>query len=230
MASRYPVVATAALLLLGAGTLGWSEGARAAKAPTPPSSASAGGAAYVPSMEERTAAFGQIDELLRSGQSARAADALMVLVDDPSKAIFHAEAYARLGGVLTDLDLNYGALVAYEKALSLDAPAVSSAVKDAIKLADRVGDTALLEPAFGANVGLDVDAETRSRMAYLAAREAHRKGNYGTSIAVLKMVQPSDPFYPESKSLEGIILSMQGRPKDALAPLLTAARAPSRST
>lgn len=216
MASRYPVAATAALLLLGAGTLGPSASFATTTAP-------AAGAAYVPSMEERTAAFGQIDELLKSGQSARAADALMVLIADPSKAIFHAEGYARLGGVLTDLDLNYGALVAYEKALSLDAPAVSSAVKEAIRLADRVGDTALLEPAFGANVGLDVDAETRSRMAYLAAREAHRKGNYGTSIAVLKMVQPSDPFYPESKSLEGIILSMQGRPKDALAPLLTAA-------
>ena len=106
MASRYPVVATAALLFLGAGSLGWSDLARAAKAP-------GDSAPYVPSMEERKAAFGQIDELLTSGQSARAADALMVLVDDPSKAIFHAEGYARLGGVLTDLDLNYGALVAY---------------------------------------------------------------------------------------------------------------------
>lgn len=220
MRARYPVAATALLLFLG-----WGELARAARTPKPgeaPAAASGAPAAYVPTMEERNAAFGQIDELLKSGQSARAADALMVLVDDPSKAVFHAEAYARLGAVLTDLDLPYGALVAYEKALSADAMAVSSAVKDAIKLADRVGDTALLEPVFGANVGLDVDAETRSRMAYLAAREAHHQGNYGTSIAVLKMVQPTDPFYPESKSLEGIILSMQGRPKDALAPLLTA--------
>lgn len=204
-------------MLLGALLL--ASGAAFAAKPTPPA---APATAAAPSLEDRTAAFGEIDELYRSGQKARTADALVALVDDPSKSTFHAEAYARLGAVLEELDLPYGAVIAYERALASNASGVSSVAKKAIKLADDVGDTALLEPVFAANVGLDVDAATRSRMAYLAAREAHRQGSYGTALAILKMVQADDPYYAEAKSLEGVILSLQGRPRDALAPLLIA--------
>lgn len=189
--------------------------------PAPAASAPAAGPT-LPTLEERTAAFGQIDEMLKTGQSARAADGLVALVDDPSKAVFHAEAYARLGGVLVDLDLPYGALVAWQRALGTDPVAVSSVAKDAIALGDKVGDTALLEPVFAANVGIDVDAATRSRMAYLAAREAHHNDNFGAALGLLKMVQPTDPFYAEARSLEGVVLSIQGRPRDALVSLLTA--------
>lgn len=208
-----------ALLLTALLTLGGASLAAKPRSETPTAGAST---PALPSMAERTEAFGQIDEMMKSGQSARAADGLVALVEDPSKAMFHAEAYARLGGVLTDLDLPYGALIAYEHALATDPVAVSSVAKDAIALGDSVGDIALLEPVFGANVGLDVDAATRSRMAYLAAREAHHQGNYGSALGLLKMVTPGDPFFAEARSLEGVVLSVQGRPRDALVPLLTA--------
>lgn len=193
-----------------------------AKPRTEAPAAAAGTTTTGPTLEQRSAAFGAIDELLKSGQSARAADALVALVDDPSQAAFHAEAYARLGAVLEDLDLPYGALIAYDKALAKDGMAVSSVTKGAIALADKVGDTPLLQGVFSQNLGLDVDGATRSRMAYLAAREAEHDGSYGTALGLLKMVQSSDPFYAEAASLEGVVLSLQGRPKDAIAPLLTA--------
>lgn len=206
------------LLLL----LALSAGPLAAKPRTEaPASATSSGAA-LPTMEQRTAAFGQIDELLKTGQSARAADGLVALVEDPAQAVFHAEAYARLGSVLEDLDLPYGALVAYERALEKDPIAVSSIASNAIALGDKVGDTALLEPVFAANVGLDVDAATRSRMAYLAAREAHHAGNYMSALGLLKMVGATDPYFAEARSLEGVVLAIQGRHRDALVPLLTA--------
>ena len=173
-------------------------------------------------MEERAAVFGEIDAMLQSGQKARTADALVAIVDDPAQVRFHAESYARLGAVLRDLDLPYAALVAFERGLSADANGVSSTAKDAIALGESVGDTALLEPVFAANVGLDVDAATRSEMAYLAARESYYKGSYGTALAILKMVRAEDPVFPEARSLEGVVLSQQGRPSDALAPLLMA--------
>ena len=204
------------LLLLGWSALALAKKPEPAAAPPPPP-APAG-----VDLKARAEAFGAIDQLLVSGQKARAADGLVALVEDPSKSAFHAEAYARLGGVLEDLDLPYGALVAYQRALKADPVAVSSVTKNSIAIADKVGDTALLESVFAANVGLDVDPATRSRMAYLAARDAHHNRNYGLALAVLKMVQTSDPFYPEAKALEGVIVSMQGRPRDALAPLLTA--------
>lgn len=176
----------------------------------------------MPTMEERQAVFGEVDAAHKEGRKTQVADLLLGITQDPEHAIFHAEAYARLGGVLEELDLPYAALIAYERALSADAEGVSSVAKKAIALADEVGDTALLEGVFSANVGLDVDDATRSRMAYLAAREAHHQGNYGTAMAILKMVQEDDPFYPEAKALEGVVSALQGRHESALAPLLVA--------
>jgi tetratricopeptide (TPR) repeat protein len=175
-----------------------------------------------PTMEERQAVFGVIDDAYKAGRKAEVADLLVAVVETPDHAAFHAEAYARLGGVLQSLDLPYAALMAHERALGTDATVAAGSAKHAIDLADKVGDTALLEKVFAANVGLDVDAATRSRMAYLAAREAHAKNNLGTAAAILRMVSKDDPAYPEAKTLEGVILARQGKPESALAPLLTA--------
>lgn len=175
-----------------------------------------------PTMEERQAVFGAIDEAFKAGRKAQVADLLVEVVENPDHAVFHAEAYARLAGVLESLDLPFAALMAHERALATDADLASGSAKKAIALADKVGDTALLEKVFAANVGLDVDDATRSRMAYLAAREAHAKNNLGTAAAILKMVSKNDPYFPEAKTLEGVILARQGKPESALAPLLTA--------
>ena len=37
--------------------------------------------------------------------------------------------------------------------------------------------------------------------------------------AMLKMVKPNDPYYPEAKALEGVLLSLQDQHGNALAPL-----------
>ncbi len=174
----------------------------------------------VPTMEERQAVFGEANDLYKTGRKKEAADRLVVVAEDPANEMFHAEAYARLGAILRELELPYSALIAYSKALEASPQAVASEVKKMIELGDLVGDTALLEPLLAQNVGLSVDKDTQSRMAYLAARGANRTGNYATALAILKMVSDKDPNYAEAKQLEGIVLSLQGRPKDALAPLL----------
>ena len=103
--------------------------------------------------------------------------------------------------------------------MAADPEGVGSEAGKAVDLADKVGDQAVLEPVFAKNLGLDVDDATRSRMAYLAARENHRAGQLATAAAILKLVKPNDPYYPEAKALEGVILSLQKRHGDALAPL-----------
>ena len=195
----------------------------AAPAPPPaPTDAAATEPPRVPTMEERQQVFGEVNDLYKTGRKKEAADRLVVVAEDPANEIFHAEAYARLGAILKELELPYSALLAYAKALEASPQAVASEVKKMIELGDVVGDTALLEPLLAQNVGLSVDKDTQSRMAYLAARGANRTGNYATALAILKMVSDKDPNYAEAKQLEGIVLSLQGRPKDALAPLLIA--------
>ncbi len=211
----------AAALLLG-GMTGTTEAEAAKRKSKAKPAAAAEDTRPAPTMEERQAVFGEVDAAFKDGRKTQVADLLLGITQNPEHAVFHAEAFARLGGMLEELDLPYAALIAYEKALAGDAEGVSSVAKKAIKLADEVGDTALLESVFSANVGLDVDDATRSRMAYLAAREAHHKGNYGTAMAILKMVQQDDPFYAEAKALEGVLASLQGRYDGALAPLLVA--------
>jgi tetratricopeptide (TPR) repeat protein len=203
----------AGLLVLG---LLFSGGALAAKPSKPKPEAPA---ATGPSMEERTAVFGPVDTAFKEGRKAEVADLLVAITENPAHAAFHAESYARLGATLESLDLPFSALVAYEKGLSLDAPMVADSAKKAIALADKVGDTALLEKVFASNLGLEVDDATRSRMAYLAAREAAHQEKYALALASLKMVQTMDPYFAEAKALEGIALSLSGRHQDALGPL-----------
>jgi tetratricopeptide (TPR) repeat protein len=173
-------------------------------------------------LEARASVFGPIDAAFKEGRKAEVADLLVELVAKPEHAAYHAEGWSRLGAVLESLDLPFSALLAYERALSTDAPLVADAAGKAIKLADKVGDTAVLEGVFAKNLGLEVSAETRSRMAYLAAREATHRGQHPLALASLKMVATTDPFYPEAKALEGVSLSVSGRHNDALGPLQVA--------
>ena len=53
--------------------------------------------------------FEDSEQALREGRKTIAADLLMEIADDPLQAHFKAEAYARLGNVLLELDLPYSA-------------------------------------------------------------------------------------------------------------------------
>jgi len=182
-----------------------------------------------PTMEQRSEAFADVSAAMTAGNQTGAADGLIGVINDPNWDIFDGEAHARLAVLLKNLELPYSALLAYTKALEADPEGVGSEANAAVDLADQVGDQAILEPVFANNLGLDVDDATRSRMAYLAARENHRAGNLTTAAAMLKLVKANDPYYPEAKALEGVILSLQKRHGDALAPLQIALAVGDRS-
>lgn len=176
-----------------------------------------------PTMEERQEVFGAVDEAFKAGRKGEVADLLVEIIDNAEVHVhLRAEAYARLGKVLGSFDLPYSALVAYQGALATDAALTQDSAKVAIELADEVGDTAILESVFADNLGLSVSDETRSRMAYLAAREAHARGMHPLALASLSMVVESDPYFPEAKALEGVTLSLMNNPGGALGPLQVA--------
>ncbi len=177
------------------------------------------GQAPVPTMQEREAAFGAINTSMLSGHLTQAADGLVMLIAEPTQAVFHAEAYARLGKIFTKLELPYSALMAYEKALRTDAQVVGGEATLALELGEQVGDAAVLEPIFAGNLGLAQDDLSRSRMAYLAARENQRRGNHAVAQGMLQMVQANHPNYPEARALEGVVLSLQKRYESAIVPL-----------
>ncbi|MFH1467294.1 MAG: tetratricopeptide repeat protein [Pseudomonadota bacterium] len=184
-----------------------------------------------PTEEEHAAAFADYQSEVTRGQTARAADALVALVHDPARDVFRSEAYALLGDLLVKSDLPYGALMAYTRSLEIDSQSAWSpkAIESAFNLADRVGDVSVLEPVFAQNVGGDVDKLTRSRMAYLAARENYRQGKLGLTLGLLKLVVKDSPVHADALMLEGVVLNQQGKPNEALKPLLEAYDVASRT-
>ncbi len=173
-------------------------------------------------LAERAVVFGAVDEAFDAGRKKEAADLLVEVVENAEHQAYHAEAFFRLAGLMESFDLPYSALAAYERALATDAPMVKEAAHKAIQLADKVGDTALLEDVFSKNLGLEVGPKVRSRMAYLAARESFARGIFPLALATLRMVDASDPYFPEAKALEGVTLAQMGRHQEALVPLQVA--------
>lgn len=171
---------------------------------------------------ERTEIFADYDAAMKSGQKTSAADALLPILDAPDKLAAHGEAWLKLGDLLAGFDMEYSALLAYTKAIEADPKVAATKVKDAIDLADKMGDTRVLAPALAKNVGIKTDSETRSRVAYLAARHNVQEGELGVALGMLMMVNKKSDTYLDAEALRGIVLSQQGRYNDALAPLLTA--------
>lgn len=234
MSRRPPLVHAAVIslaLLAGASASGPAVAKGREKDPAPAATSSVGSSAPASGVDDtaRKAAFAEYEGQLATGQKARAADALVALVDDPARAAFHAEAYTRLGDLFGELSLPYAAAIAYAKGFDLADPTnvadIGQRVPKALEAAIKVGDRAVLQPAFAKNVGLARTEDVRGQMAYLAARENVRQKNYGVALGVIKMVPRGDPLYPEARALEGIVLSQQERWQDALTAFQDAQKA-----
>ncbi len=172
--------------------------------------------------EELDQVLAEYRELLKTGQKARAADSLVAVIQDQELAPFHSHALGLLGALFQELDLPFAALVAYTRSLESSTDLDPASIEAAFALADSVGDTAILEPVFAENVGGQVDRSTRSRMAYLAARENLRQGKLGLALGLLNLVAKDSPLRAEASLLEGVILNQQARPTKALEAFLAA--------
>ncbi len=170
----------------------------------------------------RTEAFAEYETQLASGQKARAADALVTIVNDAALAPFHGEAYGKLGDLFLQLDLPYAAVTAWTRAFAAaddtNVADIGQYVPKALATAKKVGDTAILQEPFSKNLGLARTEDVRGEMAWLAAKEAFHDKSYGLALGMLKMVKEGDPVYPDAKALEGVIFNQQNRPTDALTP------------
>ena len=156
------------------------------------------------------------------GDRDAALDALIVILDDPAKSVYHGVAYARLADSVRDLEQPYAALIAAGEAIRLDPTRGASQVKPSLKIAGEVHDLAYLEGVFAKNVGLDVDAATRAELAWLAARGAYADGQLSTALGILALVNKDNPYYAKGQALKGVILNRQGKYSEAMAALLIA--------
>jgi tetratricopeptide (TPR) repeat protein len=118
--------------------------------------------------------------------------------------------------------MDYSALLAYARAIDADPEVGKQVVTGALELADKVGDSRVLGPILAKNVGVATDKETRSQVAYLAAKHNVQNKEFGVAIGMLLMVDKKSEVYSDAEALRGVVLANQGRYNAALAPLLTA--------
>jgi tetratricopeptide (TPR) repeat protein len=170
----------------------------------------------------RIEAMTDFQGLVAGGNVSGAMDALVTLINDPEQSAYHGVAWANLGRMLNNEGYPYAATLAMAEGVLLDPDHTSDVVPALVSGGRDVGDTALLEETFAKNVGLDVDAELRSEIGYLAARGNYVQGNYTVALGILSLVNDKDPSYAKSQALKGVILSQQGRYTDAMAALLVA--------
>ncbi|MBN2798101.1 MAG: tetratricopeptide repeat protein [Deltaproteobacteria bacterium] len=116
----------------------------------------------------------------------------------------------------------YAALIAAAEALRRDPAVAPEHLHRALELSGRVQDMGALGAVLAANMGMEASAEDRAEMAWLASRHAFEGQELGAAGALLVMVGPDSPHYPEAQMLRGVVLAQQGRYTDALAPLLVA--------
>lgn len=172
--------------------------------------------------DERVALFQGYEDALKSGQKTSAADALLPILDDPELALEHGDAWVKMGTLLAEFDMEYSALLAFGNAINADPATGAQKVSDAISLAKKLSDQRYLAPILAENVGLDVDKNTRSEIAYLAARHYFQDSQEGMALGMLRMVDAKSEVFPDAQALNGVVLTQQGRFNDALAPLITA--------
>ena len=133
------------------------------------------------------------------------------------------EGYARWADALDGQGLRLAALIAYED-LMVDAPAVgASRLARAIELAEELGDSSRLSAVLlKEGVPTDAPDATRGAALHLAARAALLSGDNDAALALIAQVPAGVAAHADALALRGVVLNQQGRPSEALAPLLTA--------
>ncbi len=183
--------------------------------PPPAPAAPTGPTALTP--EQRAAAFSVVDA---AQDPSVKADALLAILDDPSKASARAEAWARLGVILDQAGLDAAALHAWAEAVKADPSSMTPLIGTALDLAEKIGDEGEIGAALAnATTGMAVDGPTRSRIAEVGGRWHLQHDNLGPAGSMLALGDPAAPNWPEVRALQAIVAARQGRPNDAVTGL-----------
>ncbi len=165
------------------------------------------------------ALFAEVAKAAATGNRSAAADQLAAIVTDPSKAPAHGQAWAMLAKSFLDFELKLPAVVAWGKALALKPEAAAPELESILELARQTGETAPVAESLGKNLGIQVDDPLRNQVSYLAARYHVHEGNLGPATAILRIAKQDQPGFEDIELLRGVVLSLQGQPDDAVAPM-----------
>ncbi len=166
--------------------------------------------------------YAEVDAALASKDFPGAADKALAIAEDTAKPGLAGGAYARIGDAFDGQKQPYAAVLAWARAIAAEPKQADRVGGLALLRAQALGDEAAIAAAL---VGVDltaVEPGVRSRLALACARERARAGEWGAALERIDQIDKKSHEFPSGQLIKGIVLANQGRPGDALAPLLTA--------
>ena len=173
--------------------------------------------------------FAEVAAAAAQGDRAKAADLLAEIVQDPAKAPAHGQAWALLAENFEFFELPLASVIAWGNALEMEPDSAVGRLPDILKQAEKVSEIGPVAEALAKDASIPVPDELRNRVSYLASRHHVREGNLGPALGMLMMGSSDQAGFEDIELLRGVVLSLQGRPADAVAPMLTAEAAAQRS-
>ncbi len=159
---------------------------------------------------------------------ALASLALYKVLDDPDDAYYHTNVRFYLAFCLEQMGLKYSALEEYNRYL-LDADneheLLAKGIERSVSLGRRMDAGWILAPGLA---HLDTSVVSKGHQGpamYWVGKWHYEQGNFLVARAYLSLVPKDTEFYAEARMLEGITLTREGKPVDAIAPFTAALQA-----
>jgi tetratricopeptide (TPR) repeat protein len=175
-----------------------------------------------PGDSARAAEFTLWATALGSGNRQAAMDALIAIVEDPTKEFVAGEAWGHLGEAYASEGYPLAAIGAIGRGMALDPVHTGPMAGKALALIGETRESGFVGEALSRNVGYQVDPKLRNELAITAARAQIEHSSYQPAIGVLMMASKDLDRFEDVEMLRGIALSEQGQYTAAIEPLTTA--------
>ena len=167
----------------------------------------------------------------KAKQWALASLSLHAVLRDETASYFHADIRYYLAYCLEQMGLNYSAVEEYNRFLEGADPesvVLAKGVKRSVSLARRMDAGWLLAPGLAKLDTSQVSAGFQGPAMFWVGNHHYTNSRWAVARAYLSMVPKDTEYYAQARMLEGITLTREKKPVEAVAPLeaaVTAARA-----
>jgi len=158
---------------------------------------------------------------------------LSKVLDDPDAEYFHGDIRYYLAYCLEQMGLHYSALEEYNRFLSAADPEgdlLAKGIKRAVSLARRMDAGWLLAPGLAKLDTSVVSVGFQGPAMYWVGMFHYDNQQWAAAKAYLSMVPKGTEYYARARMVEGITLTREQRPVDAIAPLAAAVNSARRDS
>ena len=165
---------------------------------------------------------------LKGKEWALASLSLHTVLKDEDAAYFHADIRYYLAYCLEQMGMSYSALEEYNRFLESTAPdgkLVGKAIERSVSVARRMRAGWIIAPGLARLDTSQVQEGDRGPAMYWVGRHHYEQGSYAAARAFLSLVPKKTEFYANARMLEGVTLTRENKPVEAIAPLAAAVNA-----